>query len=411
MTSRMRAGGFFARCLAALVGSAVLASAAGADETLTYSYDALGRLVKVARAGTVNNNANECYTYDPASNRSSVTVSIAADCNTPSFSINDRSATEGGIANFTVTRAGPTSGTYTVNYATADNTATAGSDYTAKSGTLTFVDGVSTQTVSVTTLQDSIAESNETFYVNLSAPSGGATISDAQGVGTIIDDDSPLTCSGVTFTIGNANSAVTEGQPLTFTVTKSGTATGSCSVDYATQDGTATAGSDYTATSGTLAFSATQTSQNVLVPTIDDRLVENTESLFLGLSNATSGATIASPPLGEGLILDNDTGNHPPIANPDSLAVTACGSGQVNVLANDSDPDGDPITLTAIVSSTKGTSTFTSDGWVTYTASTSSGTGVVTYTVTDSHNASTNGTLNVTISGGQCMAPVQAPGE
>jgi hypothetical protein len=87
--------------------------------------------------------------------------------------------------------------TVTVNFATADGTASAGSDYVANSGMLVFDPGVSVRTVSVTINGDAVGENNETFFVNLTAPTGGATIGDGQGLGTITNDDGPppaVTC-------------------------------------------------------------------------------------------------------------------------------------------------------------------------------------------------------------------------
>ena len=112
----------------------------------------------------------------------------------PSVSINDVSVSEGnsGTTNavFTVTLSPASSQTATVNYATADNTATAGLDYVATSGTVTFPPGSITQPVSVAVLGDTLFEGDETFFVNLSGPVG-ATVGDGQGEGTILDDDTP----------------------------------------------------------------------------------------------------------------------------------------------------------------------------------------------------------------------------
>ena len=79
----------------------------------------------------------------------------------------------------------------TVNYATANGTALAGSDYTAASGTLTFAPGQTSKTVTVNVTGDTVVEPNETFVVNLSAPTG-ATLFDGQGLGTILNDDGPV---------------------------------------------------------------------------------------------------------------------------------------------------------------------------------------------------------------------------
>ena len=95
---------------------------------------------------------------------------------------------------------------------------------------------------------DTTPEANETFYVNLSAPSG-ATLFDGQGLGTLLDDDSPvLKINDVRKAEGNRGT-----KPYTFTVTLSPASTGTVTVEYATANGTATAGSDYTAIPATLA--------------------------------------------------------------------------------------------------------------------------------------------------------------
>ena len=107
--------------------------------------------------------------------------------------INDVSKTEGnsGLKGFTfnVTLNHPPISTVTVDYATADGTATGGSDYVAKSGTLTFPKGATLRTVVVHVKDDRVSEPNETFFVNLSNSSPNAVIADSQGRGTILNDD------------------------------------------------------------------------------------------------------------------------------------------------------------------------------------------------------------------------------
>jgi hypothetical protein len=99
--------------------------------------------------------------------------------------------TAGSIA-ITVTRTGGSSGTVTVNYATGNGTATAGSDYTAAAGTLTFNPGETSKTFIVAVLDDALSEGTQTLNLTLSNPTGGAALgSPATAILSIIDNDSP----------------------------------------------------------------------------------------------------------------------------------------------------------------------------------------------------------------------------
>ncbi len=110
----------------------------------------------------------------------------------PTLSIADASVQEGNTGTtpltFTVTLSQAATGPVTVHYATADGTATAGSDYTAGSGTVTFAAGETSKVISVPIIGDTLVEANETFSIALSAASG-ATIAHGTATGTIINDD------------------------------------------------------------------------------------------------------------------------------------------------------------------------------------------------------------------------------
>jgi hypothetical protein len=135
-------------------------------------------------------------TADDGQLQKSDELTIAAQAGGPTLSINDVNINEsdvpqGGMdAIFTVSLANPDGQTVTVDYQTADGTATNGNDYFAASGTLSFPNGTTTQTITVTIPSDQIDEPDETFFVNLRNASN-AGLADAQGVGTIIDDDLP----------------------------------------------------------------------------------------------------------------------------------------------------------------------------------------------------------------------------
>jgi len=232
----------------------------------------------------------------------------------PTLSINDVSLTEGNSgtknATFTVNLSDASTQSVSVNYATANDTAIAGSDYTAKSGTLNFSPGQTSKTFTVPIIGDTLDEANETFKVNLSQ-ANNATIADGQGVGTIIDNDdstpvlSQLSINDVSVTEGDSGT-----KNATFTVNLSAASTQSVSVNYATANDTAIAGSDYTAKSGTLSFNPGQTSKTFSVPILGDTTVEGDETFKVNLSQA-SNATIGDGQ-GVGTILNNDSSQPPP---------------------------------------------------------------------------------------------------
>ncbi|MBW4543591.1 MAG: glycoside hydrolase family 9 protein [Symplocastrum torsivum CPER-KK1] len=230
----------------------------------------------------------------------------------PTLSINDVTVTEGdsGTTNavFTVNLSAASTQTVSVNYATANGTATAGSDYTATSNTLSFAPGQTSQTISLPIVGNTLAEGSENFTLNLSNPTN-ATISDAQAVGTIIDNDlapvlPQLSINDVTLTEGDNGTT-----NAVFTVNLSAASTQAINVSYGTANGTATAGSDYTATSNTLSFAPGQTSKTITVQVNGDTLDEVNETFSLNLSSPTN-ATIADAQ-GIATIQDNDSPSSP----------------------------------------------------------------------------------------------------
>lgn len=104
-----------------LLSLVALAAPVFAQSSVTYTYDALGRLVRSVSSGT--SNADVSYALDPAGNRTNVTITGGGPA-LPSFSIDSVSVSEGGTATLTVTKSGTASGTLTVNYASTDSTAT-----------------------------------------------------------------------------------------------------------------------------------------------------------------------------------------------------------------------------------------------------------------------------------------------
>src|SRR5213076_1638934 len=185
-----------------------------------------------------------------------LTITDNDTAGTVQFSQASYSVTEGTASvTITVTRAGGAASGVTVDYATSNGTAAAGSDYTAKSGTLSFAAGQTSKTFTIPIINDTLHESDETVNLTLSNPTGGATLGTPDtAVLTIIDNDSGgvLQFSSATYSV---NEGVLSGKAV-IKVTRSGGSASGVTVNYSTGDGTATAGSDYTAKSGTLSFAA-----------------------------------------------------------------------------------------------------------------------------------------------------------
>jgi hypothetical protein len=194
-----------------------------------------------------------------------------------------------GTARFAATLSQTSATNVTVHYATVAGTATATTDYASVSGTATIIAGATTAPIDVPIVGDASAEANETFSLKLTAPTG-ATIGTSSAKATIIDDE---TTTGLTVGVGNAG--VVEGNSSTrqtfVAVTLSDASGTDVLVDYATAPGTATAGTDFTATSGTLTIPAGTITGFVAIDITGDITQEPSETFSVSISNAV-GATV-----------------------------------------------------------------------------------------------------------------------
>ena len=230
------------------------------------------------------------------------------------LSIADASVTEGhsgtSDAVFSVTLSAAASQTVTVAFVTADGTATAGADYQAANGTLTFTAGQTATRLTVAVIGDTVHEPDETFTVSLSNPAN-ATLAGATATGTITDDDREP--PPVPPELSIADTTVTEGHSGTsdavFTVTLSAAASETVTVAFATADGTAAAGADYQAADGTLTFTAGQTAMDITVTVIGDIVREPDETFTVSLS-MPANATLADA-TATGTITDDDDPSAP----------------------------------------------------------------------------------------------------
>jgi hypothetical protein len=194
---------------------------------LSFAAGDTSKPITVVVNGDLLDEANETILVD-LSNAVNATIAnnqgqgtITDDDPTPSLSIDDVSADEGaGTITFTVSLSAVKGQAVSVDYTTTDGTAVAPDDYTAISGTLTIPAGSGSGTIAVTIIDDAVIESAETFTVDLSNPVN-ATLSDNQGVGTIMDDDGgvqPVTVSfqdGVNGYSGTRDTKMKSGSPTT----------------------------------------------------------------------------------------------------------------------------------------------------------------------------------------------------
>ena len=245
------------------------------------------------------------------------TVTIVDD-DEASLSINDVRAKESsGEAVFTVSLSNTSSTDITVNYSTEDGTALAALDYTPVEGTLTFSanDANLTRTIRVPLVDNNVDEPDETFLVRLSGVVG-AVIADNEGIGTIEDDEPPISVSiydgRAREDAGSLEMVARLSRPSLQNVV---------TVRFASSDRTATSSSDYTATTGLLIFERGSTEGKILVEVIDDQLVEGDETFEVTLSNprnAELGQALAT-----GTIVENE--GTPQLLAPDISVLESAG--------------------------------------------------------------------------------------
>ena len=228
---------------------------------------------------------------------------ILEDEPVPGVTIGDAADVESaGELAFPVTLTRPIEAAVSMTYSTADRTAAAGEDYTAATNaTLSFGSGETSKTIRIAIADDSVTEAaTETFSVDLTQTYQPLVdnVDDLEATGSIRDDD------GAARLFVSDASASEGAAALSFTVTLGGQNSGSVTVDYATEDATATDGQDYTKAMGTLTFAPGDVRKTIAVSLLDDDKHEVSETFSVSLSAAV-GATLDDG-TGTGTIHDND---------------------------------------------------------------------------------------------------------
>ena len=282
-----------------------------ASGTLTVTAGSTTGTVSIATAGDTTHEEDETFTVtlsSPSTNAElgtpkTATGTIEDDDGKPTLTIEPAAtAEEGDAVEFTVTLSHASSSAVTVRYTTSHGTASS-SDYTAAANrTLTLGSGSTQGTFTIATTEDTEDEDDETFTVTLSSPSTNAELGSAKtATGTIVDDDG-------TPSIRIENATAEEGDAVEFTVTLSHASSSAVTVRYTTSDGTATAGTDYTAAvNQTLTLGAGSTSATLTIATTPDTTDEDDETFTVTLSSPSSNAELGTAKTATGTITDDDT--------------------------------------------------------------------------------------------------------
>ena len=289
-----------------------------ASDTLTFAPGETTKTVPITVVQDDLNELDETVTVT-LSNETNATIASAVgtltitdDEERPTLSIASVTSSDEQATDLvaTVTLSGQSSQTITVDYASSNGSATATSDYTAVSDTLTFDPGDLTKTILIPILHDTVDEIDETFDISLSTPVN-ANISTTNGSATMTitdDDDAP------TVSIADDSTSDEAAGPTNLTVTLSAASEKTITVQYATSDGTATASSDYTASTGTLTFNPSETTKNVAIAVLADITDEENETVTVTLSNPSEVSL--NDAVGELTITDDDD---PPTLSVDNV--------------------------------------------------------------------------------------------
>ncbi len=232
-----------------------------------------------------------------ANSRTDVPAPPTVAFSASTYSVNEAA----GTATITVNLTRAATGAISVKYATTNGTALSGSDFTATTGTLSFAVGESSKTFTIPILNDLLVEPTQTVNLTLSAPVGTTLGTQKTAVLSIIDNDVPVI---------NFDVAVKSVSELTtsasYKVLLSVASTQSITVNFALSGGTATRGTDFNLTNGTLTFAPGETSKSITFSIVNDLLDENDETIQLALS-APTNATLGASSSTTYTILDNDT--------------------------------------------------------------------------------------------------------
>jgi hypothetical protein len=227
-----------------------------------------------------------------------------------------------------VQRVGALNSSVSVNYATANGTAVAGVNYTAVSGTLIFGVGQTTRAISLPLLYDPQVTGDLYLNISLSNPSAGTLLGSPSNTVVVIQDAD----AGLSFTTSSSSVLKNAGNAV-ITVICSNPSVEPVSVNYSTANGTAVAGTDYSAVSGTLVFTNGIGTHTFNVPVINNSQVNGNRTFTVQLSSPTPPGQLVSPSVQTVTIIDNNSGLH--FSSPTYTILKNGGAATITVLRND----------------------------------------------------------------------------
>jgi parallel beta-helix repeat protein len=267
------------------------------DDTLVEGNETVTLTVSASPAHTVGSPSSATVTITDNDQTARATVTVVAS---------DSSASEGGpgTGTFSISRIGGGSSALTVNYSLG-GTASNGTDYRSLPGSATIASGATSATVTVTPIDDTAVEGNETVVLTISANTAYTVGSPNSATVTIADNDqSPPPTPTVTVAATDTNAAEKGTDPGTFVISRTGDAGSSLTVSYSL-GGTAANSIDYQTLPGVVTIPAGASAVAVIVRPIDDRTVESNETVILTLS-ASAAYIVGSPNTATITIADND---------------------------------------------------------------------------------------------------------
>ncbi|MDA8982545.1 cadherin domain-containing protein, partial [Gammaproteobacteria bacterium] len=254
-----------------------------------------------------------------SASNTSASIGIIDDDGAPTIYFNDASVNEGSSLTIPVLLSNTSELPITVNYATVDGTASSGKDYTSNSGQLTFAPGESSKSITLETIDNELDEDNRGLTVRFDNPSNAELSFTTLNVLLLDEDEAPV--------VSAFSSSVTEGQPLTVSFTLSAESGKNVTFEYATSNGDAIAGQDYSSKSGLVTIAAGDQIATVSIDSLEDLIDEDSEAFNLILSNV-SGATLKSTSVN--LVL-NDNNDAPEVSILDTTVSEGAGSAEVQV--------------------------------------------------------------------------------